>query len=94
MDAQQFRPQFSTSASKQEENKEAREAAGSYFGQRVSVTPGRNKPTNVKPAECKIPAVRDAIAFSEAEAATKHEIRTNGVRLKRAEERRKRGHAS
>ena len=94
MDAQQFRPSFTTSQAAQDKRREAREASGSYFGQRVSVTPGRNKPTNVKPTECKIPAVRDAIAFSEAEAATTHEIRTNEVRLKRAEERRKRGHAS
>ena len=91
MTAESFRPKFSTSASKQEENKEAREALGNYFGSRVTVTEGRNKPTNVRPAKSRFEAVNNAVAFDDAQAATKHEIRTNEVRLKRAEERRKRG---
>ena len=92
MTAESFRPKFSTSASKQEENKEAREALGNYFGSRVTVSEGRNKPTNVRPAKSRFEAINDAIAFDDAQAATKHEIRTNEVRKRRAEERRKRGH--
>ena len=40
-----YRAQFTTSASKQEENKERREAKGHYFGARVrTVTKGYEPP--------------------------------------------------
>ena len=91
MTAESFRPKFSTSASGQEARKEEREKLGHYFGSRVTVAEGRNKPTNVRAAKSRFEAVNDAIAFDEAQAATKHEITRNELRLKRAEERRKRG---
>ena len=51
----------------------------------------KGETTNVRPAKSRFEAVNDAVAFDDAQVATKHEIRTNELRLKRAEERRKRG---
>ena len=87
MTAESFRPKFSTSASGQEERREEREKLGHYFGSRVTTREGKTPPTNVRPAPCKFEAVNDAIAFKEAQAATKHEIQQNEVLLQRAEQR-------
>ena len=53
----------------------------------MSVTQGRNEPSNVRPAKIKIDAIQDKFDFEEIQRATVHEMRTNEVRLKRAEER-------
>ena len=66
MTAEKFRPVFSTSASKQEENKEAREALGNYYGSRVTTREGQTPLTNVRPAPCRFEAVNDSVAFDEA----------------------------
>ena len=86
-----FRPKFSTSASKQHENKEAREQDGHYFGARVSTSEGTKAPTNVRPAASPWQEVKDAVAFHEAQQATEHEIQANTLALKRNKEKWQRG---
>ena len=82
MTAEQFRPKFTTSASKQEERKEAREQAGHYFGARVSTSEGTKAPTNVKTPNIPFKAVRDLIAFEDAQKAQQFEIDENKKALR------------
>ena len=89
MTAEKFRPSFTTSAKAQDEKREARH---DYFGSNVTVTPGTQAPTNVRPTPLKFKAVQDALDFDEAQKAQQYEIDKNTRALKAAEKRRKRGH--
>ena len=50
MTAEQFRPQFTTSASEAAERQEEREELGSYFGDRVRTVTGSVEPVKQSPA--------------------------------------------
>ena len=83
MTAEKFRPKFTTSASAQEEKKEARDRVGHYFGARVSTSEGTKAPTNVKTQAPKWKEVQDVLDFDEAQKAQKFEIDKNKKALRR-----------
>ena len=86
MTAESFKPQFTTSASAQEENKEKREKAGVYFGDRVKTvtTPPPEPPQGASDPLRPISSPPEVKPLTERQKALLHKANNKDVRDRNA----------